>query len=506
MWHNAGYTLDGVYDWAPSVDRAPVPPEWLKQRLRRGRRRAGPNGLAAAIELARAGRSVLVLEAPRHGRRRSRTAELTLPGFPTTSARPSTRSASARRSSRRCRWPSTGSSGSSRRVAARPPARRRHRGGARPLARRDGRGLGRATATPTQSLIGAVGARLGRARSTELLGPAAAAAASAAARPASASRRWLGARCSRARASRASGRGRCFAGHGRPLDAAARRGRRRPRSACVLALLGHAVGWPVPRGGSQAIADALAALSALAGRRDRDRHARSARSPSCRRPSRAARRDSAPGARASPAIGCRARYRRAARPVPLRAGRVQARLGPRRARCPGGRGVPPRRHGPPRRHARRRSPRPRPPSARGGIAERPYVLVAQQSLFDPTRARRRASTRSGPTATCPNGSTVDMTRPDRGADRALRARLPRAASSPAARGPGRDARPTTPTTSAATSTAASQRPAPALRPAGGAARRPTRRPTRGLFLCSSSTPPGGGVHGMCGYHAARAAL
>jgi phytoene dehydrogenase-like protein len=40
--------------------------------------------------------------------------------------------------------------------------------------------------------------------------------------------------------------------------------------------------------------------------------------------------------------------------------------------------------------------------------------------------------------------------------------------------------------------------------------RPTRRlyrtSARGIYICSASTPPGGGVHGICGYYAAQAVL
>ena len=35
---------------------------------------------------------------------------------------------------------------------------------------------------------------------------------------------------------------------------------------------------------------------------------------------------------------------------------------------------------------------------------------------------------------------------------------------------------------------------------------PYSTPIKNIFICSSSTPPGGGVHGMCGYYAAKSAL
>ena len=139
-----------------------------------------------------------------------------------------------------------------------------------------------------------------------------------------------------------------------------------------------------------------------------------------------------------------------------------------------------------------------------GRAERPFVLLAQPSLFDDTRAPAGKHTAW---AYChvPNGSTVDMTERDRGAGRALRARLPR----PRPRPPRDWARP---------SFEAHNRNLVGGDINGGAMDlgqllfRPVRKlvpyrtPLRGVYLCSSSTPPGGGVHGMCGYSAARVAL
>jgi phytoene dehydrogenase-like protein len=139
--------------------------------------------------------------------------------------------------------------------------------------------------------------------------------------------------------------------------------------------------------------------------------------------------------------------------------------------------------------------------SRGVHADRPFVLLAQPSLFDPTRAPAGKHTAW---AYChvPNGSTFDMLgkledQIERFApgfrDCVLERRVfsPSALESMDANLVGGDI-------------------------TGGAMNLPQIlcRPTwrhyatsaGDIYICSASTPPGGGVHGMCGYHAAKTAL
>ena len=140
---------------------------------------------------------------------------------------------------------------------------------------------------------------------------------------------------------------------------------------------------------------------------------------------------------------------------------------------------------------------------RGEHPQRPYVLVAQQSLFDPGRAP--AGKHTG-WAYChvPNGSTVDMTAAIEGQmercapgfrDRVLARSVIRPADFERhnANYIGGDI-----SGGVTDLWQLFTRPAPRLVP--------YTTPDARIFLCSSSTPPGAGVHGMCGYFAARAAL
>jgi phytoene dehydrogenase-like protein len=139
----------------------------------------------------------------------------------------------------------------------------------------------------------------------------------------------------------------------------------------------------------------------------------------------------------------------------------------------------------------------------GEHPERPYVLVTQQSLFDPTRAPAGKHT---VWAYChvPNGSTNDMTgrieaQIERFAPGFQERILARHVFSPASLEAynwnyiGGDIN-----GGVANFRQLFTRPAIRLNPYS--------TPIKGLYLCSASTPPGGGVHGMCGYHAARTAL
>ena len=141
--------------------------------------------------------------------------------------------------------------------------------------------------------------------------------------------------------------------------------------------------------------------------------------------------------------------------------------------------------------------------ARGRIAERPFVLVAQQSHFDNTRAPEGHHTGW---AYChvPNGSTVDMTERieqqiERFAPGFRDVIIQRHVMPPAA------LEAHNPNLIGGDITGGANILRQVLaRPV--ARWNPYATPNARLFICSSSTPPGGGVHGMCGYWAARAAL
>ncbi len=137
----------------------------------------------------------------------------------------------------------------------------------------------------------------------------------------------------------------------------------------------------------------------------------------------------------------------------------------------------------------------------GEVDARPFVLLVQPSICDPTRAPAGQHTAWG-YCHVPNGWEGDATV-------AIEAQVERFA-------PGFHARILARHVAGTAALEAENANLVGGDLGGGAmtawqtAMRPTPRTYEtsraGLFLCSSSTPPGGGVHGMCGFHAAAAAL
>ncbi len=269
----------------------------------------------------------------------------------------------------------------------------------------------------------------------------------------------------------------------------------------MLGMLAHAVGWPVPKGGSQAIVDAMAAyLRSLGGEICTDWEVKSlAELPASRvvmldvTPRQvvnilgerlpAGYRSKLSGFRYGPGV-CKVDYALSGS-IPWRAPECSqsgtVHLGGALDEI----------------SAAERA------VWRGEHPDQPYVLLAQQSLFDPSRAPAGKHTAW---AYChvPNGSQVDMTsRITRQIERfapgfqdLILASHTRSAQEMQVYNPnyvGGDIN-------------------------GGLQdwrqffTRPVARlvpystPLKGVYICSSSTPPGGGVHGMCGYQAAKAAL
>jgi phytoene dehydrogenase-like protein len=142
-------------------------------------------------------------------------------------------------------------------------------------------------------------------------------------------------------------------------------------------------------------------------------------------------------------------------------------------------------------------------TSEGKHPEKPFVLVTQQSLFDASRAPEGKHTAW---AYChvPNGSEVDMTRQ-------IEKQVERFAPGFRDRIIGKHVM----------NTAQIEEYNPnyiggdivggvmdlrQLYTRPGLRLSPYKTSAKDIYICSSSTPPGGGIHGMCGYHAAKKAL
>ncbi len=269
----------------------------------------------------------------------------------------------------------------------------------------------------------------------------------------------------------------------------------------VLLAVGHRVGWPVPRGGAQAITDALVAhLGALGGEVVTGERVEALGDLP---PARSVLMDTAPETLLRVAgdrlpEGYRAALRAFRRgpsvfkldyaldgPIPwqnpdcARAGTVH--LGATLEEIAEAEAA----------------------VAEGRVHPRPYVLLAQPSLFDATRAPEGKHT-VWAYAHLPFGSTVDYAA-------AIEAQIERFAPGfgdrviarsvldPAAL-ERRNANLVGGEIFGGAQDLAQVVARPVLRP------EPYRTGVPGLYLCSASTPPGGGVHGMCGVRAAQTAL
>ena len=139
----------------------------------------------------------------------------------------------------------------------------------------------------------------------------------------------------------------------------------------------------------------------------------------------------------------------------------------------------------------------------GDHSENPFVLIAQQSLFDDTRTPNEKHTLW---AYChvPNGSTVNMTTPiENQIERfapgfrdtivAKRVMNTKDLHNYNANYIGGDIN-------------GGRQDITQLFTRPVSLYQPYATPAKGIYFCSSSTPPGGGVHGMCGFHAANLAL